>query len=155
MCDRSKWFGCTIKANVSLMFDAIEPWSVSNSEANLGDSCAQRTWSNALKIAGEHAAWLTTPLATAADGMRHWAQETGAWEDAEIASWSDVEALALFAQNIAHECREFLKSDDLDLWEGLTEYQATDYDDAPEYPIGYYFAGEIEGTVHVEYSTEG
>lgn len=140
----------TIKANVSVMFGHIEPWDVSNSEANLGPRAAALTWGNALEIAASHAEWLLSDLESACEGMRCWARETGAWERAEIEAWSTEECLALFAQNMASELR-MLGSDDRDLEECARVYAETDWDQECEYPIGSYEL--CDGAVHVDYYT--
>lgn len=145
-------FNCTttIKANVSLMFESIEPWDVSNSEANLGSNAGSQTWGNALKVGENHTAWLTSDLGAAVEGMRHWARETGAWEEEEIGGWSDVECLASFAQNIASELRD-LGADDQDLLDCAGTY-STDVDN--ECVVGHYGHYEvIDDCLCVEFYT--
>lgn len=139
----------TIKANVTRMFEAIEPWDVSNSVANLGPRCAALTWSNAMQIAGQAPAWLLTPIEDACEAMAMWVGETGAWDSEEIDAMSSQQFLALFVQNIASELR-MLGSDDNDLLECVTTYQETDWDAAPEYPVGFYSA-DCNDDVHVDY----
>ena len=138
-----------IKANVSVMFETIEPWDVSNSVANLGPRCAALTWSNAMQIAFRHEEWLTSDVDSAACAMCDWAVSTGAWEREETDDWNTYQCLALFVQNIASELR-MLGSDNNDLFECVALYQETDWDNASEYPVGYYSAGDYDD-VHVDY----
>lgn len=140
-----------IKANVSVMFETIEPWDVSGSVAELGRDAAQITWGNAMRIAGQAPAWLLTPIDDACEAMRGWAKETGAWDREEIDAMSSQQFLALLVQNIASELR-MLGSDDNDLLECVTTYQETDWDAAPEYPVGFYSA-DCNDDVHVDYYT--
>lgn len=95
----------TIRANVSLMFANLEPCYVSGSQAELGNTAARLTWNNALRVAENADRWLFTPLPQAAEAMRAWARETGAWTRSETEAWSDTETLALFCQNVASEVR--------------------------------------------------
>ena len=138
-----------IKANVSVMFETIEPWDVSGSVAELGRDAAQITWGNAMRIAFRHEEWLLTPIEDACEAMRGWAKETGGWDGEERDAWTIPECLALFVQNIASEVR-MLGSDDNDLLECVTTYQETDWDAAPEYPVGFYSA-DCNDAVHVDY----
>lgn len=146
----------TIRANVSAMFSEIDPYDVSNSIANLGESAGQITWRNALKIAENHEKWLESPLPDACDGMQEWAGSCGAWEAEEIAGWSDEECLAMFVQNIASELRDNLDSDAQDLDACVATYDTTDWDKESCYPTGsYYFDADSEGrrAVKVEFYT--
>lgn len=129
-----------IKANVSVMFETIEPWDVSNSVANLGRRCAKLTWGNAMRIAFRHEEWLLTPIEDACEAMRGWAKETGAWDREERDAWTIPECLALFVQNIASEVRN-LTNDENDLAECL--------DNENQENVGYYHI--VGDAVHVDY----
>lgn len=139
-----------IRANVSRMFDKIDPYDVSNSQANLGVDAARITWQNAIKIANRHADWLLISFDEAVTAMRDWAQDTGAWDDAEIAAMSSIEFLALFVQNIAAELREHLQADDVLLSKSVEIYALTDWDDKPGSPIGIYSLNK-DDDVYVDY----
>lgn len=150
-----------IIANVSLMFETIEPWDVSNSVMNLGESAGRITWDNALKIAGEREKWLVSSYSEACEGMQEWARDTGAWDAETIAAWTDLECLALFVQNIASELREYLGVDDHDIGEALDVYECTDWEAESGSPTGYYYhkasdaelASGVDSDVMVEYYT--
>lgn len=142
----------TIRANVTEMFSTLEPWACSNSVANYGDSAGERTWRNALKIAHNFERWLVTKPAVASELMRDWARSTGAWDDEEVQAWSPHECLALFVQNIASELRICLNVDYQDLEECVEQYESTNWDSAPEFPIGHYTNCQKLG-VYVDYYT--
>lgn len=141
----------TITADLGKMFDHREPWDCSNSVANLGPNAGKLTWESAVEVAQNHAAWLVSPLADACTGMQEWARSCGAWDSADIESWTEVECLALFVQNIAAELRNLLSADDVELAQSVEIYMGTDWDNASEYPIGYYY--EKDGRFFVDYYT--
>jgi len=128
----------TIKADVSVMFSAREPWDCSNSQANLGDQAGRLTWACALEVAESADKWLLSDRAEACEGMQEWARETGAWDREEIAAWSDEECLALFVQNVASELRTLLGADDNELETCVHTYETTDWEQESEYPTGQY-----------------
>jgi hypothetical protein len=101
-----------VKFNASKMFGHREPWDCSNSQANLGSRAAELTWECAMEVASAHAEWLVTPLADAVDAIRDDAKGYGAWDENEIAAWSDGECLALFVQFVASDLRELGSDDD-------------------------------------------
>lgn len=140
-----------IKANVSVMFSTIEPCNVSGSVAELGPSAARLTWENAMRIAFRHNEWLESNDDDAARDMCDWAVSTGGWTREETDEWNTYQCLALFVQNIASELR-MLGIDHDDLIGCVTTYQETDWDNAPEYPVGSYSA-DSNGDVHVDYYT--
>jgi hypothetical protein len=93
-----------MEINITHMVDAIDDMSeLSSSVAERGKDCPQDTWRNSLAYA-EH-----NPLLTD-DGMRDEARQYfkgfGAWDDDEIAAWSDLELNALTVQFIAGSIRE-------------------------------------------------
>lgn len=134
-----------IKANVSVMFETIEPWDVSNSVANLGPRCAELTWENAMRIAFRHEEWLTSDVDNTACAMCDWAVSTGAWEREETDDWNTYQCLALFVQNIASEVRN-LTDDKNDLADCL----GYDYEnDENQENVGYYHI--VGDAVHVDY----
>lgn len=141
----------TIVANVARMFAETEACYVSGSRSELGDAAARITWTNAIQVGSRASSWLESDKAEAVEGMRSWARSTGAWEEEEISAWSDEEALALFAQNVASEIRTHLDADN-DIEEGFKAYEKTDWDSAPEYPTGHYYMSEVLD-VHVSYYT--
>jgi len=76
---------------------------LSGSIAELGENAGPYTWNNNLELAEEY------PLVTDANRqeIRDHFGEYGAWDDEEIANWSDQELAALVLQEGAAEMREF------------------------------------------------
>lgn len=110
-----------VRFSVSRMFVFHDPAECSGSQFELGPYAGRITWNNALAVAQQHLdgeQWLIPvnddPLGAALDYIRRWAKETGAWDKAEIESWSEAECLALLVQNVASDMRQ-LGSDDEDL----------------------------------------
>ena len=68
-----------------------------------GANAGRETWQNAVQ-AGKDAALLVTEEQL--NALRKWAQESGAWDENEIAAWSDDECNALFIQLISGDIRE-------------------------------------------------
>ena len=133
-----------VTVNLSALFSHREPWDCSNSIANLGPRAGELTWGCAMELAGEHEAWLVSPLSEALDAVRADAHETGAWDREEIEAWSDEECLAYLVQCLASDLR-LLSSDEQDLEGCLATYQETDWDREPEYPrASLYFADDGE-----------
>ena len=130
--------GITISANVTRMFEAIDPYYVSNNAFTLGESVGKITWQNALTIAKGRKRWLRSPVKVAVQGMRENARERG-YEAEEIAKWTTDECIALFVQDIANELRTCLDVDNSSLEECVAKYARTDWDREPEYPIGAYY----------------
>lgn len=105
-----------VNVDLTAMFSHREPWDCSNSDANLGPNAGPLTWACALEVASNHEAWLLIPLEMATAYTKDWARDAGAWEEGEIAEWSEVEALALLVQNVASDLRT-LGSDNAELSE--------------------------------------
>jgi hypothetical protein len=78
-------------------------YDFSGSVAERGKNAGKETWSNAQKQAAS-APLLTTPEQIQA--LRDHVKGFGAWEDDEIAAWSDAECNALFIQLISGDIRE-------------------------------------------------
>jgi len=137
----------TIKADVSVMFSAREPWDCSNSQANLGDQAGRLTWECALEVAESADKWLLSDRAEALAAMVEWAHETGAWDEEETSKWSDEDCLALFVQNVASELRDHLGADDNELETCVHTYETTDWDKESCYPVGHYYIEAAHVTV--------
>lgn len=89
--------------NITKAFSSIAPMDYSASRIELGDDAGPRTWAAANEDANEFEL-LTTPDELQA--MRDFVRSAGAWDDAEIAAFSDTELRALFLQWIAGDMRE-------------------------------------------------
>lgn len=98
-----------------------ETWGFSGSVVTHGLNAAKQTWANAMTQG------LKEPLLKTEDeldAMRHWAKDTGAWERAEIAAWTDQELNALFIQLVAGDMRAGgLDGIELEDAEGWTLYE--------------------------------
>lgn len=141
-----------IEANVSRMFESVEPWDCSNNAFNLGQNVGQLTWRAALSVADNAESWLLSDRDRTVEGTREWARESGGWSREEIAAWTDRECLALFVQNIAGELRDNLNADEVELAECARIYDATDWDKESSYPRGVYWLTETDN-VHVQFYT--
>jgi hypothetical protein len=78
-----------------------DPFEFSRSIAEYGEDAGPSSWRNAL---AHRPPMLTTEAQL--DALRHWAKETGAWDDEERAAWSDEECNALFVQLVSGDIRE-------------------------------------------------
>jgi hypothetical protein len=92
---------CEIDVTKFVMNEQPEHYSASRAE--LGDNAGRITWSAAMREA-EHKPLLTAPEHF--DALRQWAKETGAWDAAERAAWSDDDCNALFIQIISSDMRD-------------------------------------------------
>ena len=88
-----------MEINITSFADA-PAFDYSRSIAEGGPNAARDTW-DAAQTAPR---FLTSPAEL--DAMRAWAQSTGAWENEEIAAWSDTELNALFVQLVSGDIRE-------------------------------------------------
>jgi hypothetical protein len=89
--------------DITSLFNDADPFEFSASRAERGANAGAETWRNAKEEAAGKPL-LTTP--DELDAMCAWAKETGAWEEDEIAQWSDVDVNALFIQLVAGDMRE-------------------------------------------------
>lgn len=89
--------------------------------ASLAERGGHETWRNAV-AEGESSPLLTTPEQL--DALRAYMKGFGAWDDEEIAAWTDAECNAIFIQLISGDMREAgnIDLDDFD-WEA---YEADD-----------------------------
>ena len=81
----------------------LDQFPLSHSRAEGGENAGPETWQAAQDQAAE------TPLLDTPEklqAMRDFARETGAWDEEEIAAWSNQEVNALFLQWIAGDCRQ-------------------------------------------------
>lgn len=92
-----------MEINITRFFNEAEPFNFSASAAERGENAGRETWANAV-AEGESNAILRTPEQI--EALRRYVKEFGAWEEEEIASWSDSECNALFIQLISGDMRE-------------------------------------------------
>ena len=86
----------------SIVLD-VGTWPLSGSVATHGPNAGPRNWAAALEEA-KRTVLLDTPEKL--DALRDYMREFGAWDDAEIDAWSDVECNAMFLQSISLDMRE-------------------------------------------------
>jgi len=127
----------TITAKLAPMFAEVSPYDVCH-------GCSFRL---AQRIAMNHADWLVSDLDAAAEGMRAWARETGAWEEDEIKAWPVIDCLAMFVQVIGAELDECLDVNRQTLEECVDTFIDTDWNHEPQYPTGtYYMSDDSDGS---------
>ena len=114
----------------------------SGSIAERGKNAAKETWSNAIDKA-KGSALLTTPKEMKA--FRDHMKGFGAWNDEEIAAWSNDECNALFIQLISGDMRECGMEGDMSEF----DWSAYESDDNLPHSISrgdnetiYYYLGE-------------
>ena len=89
--------------DITAFFHDADHFKFSHSRAEGGQNAGPDTWRAAM------AEGASTPLLTTPDeleAMLDWARSTGAWDDAECASWSPAEINALFIQLVSGDIRE-------------------------------------------------
>ncbi len=93
-----------MELDITEFFNNANPASYSASAAELGDDAGRITWANAVDAADQWPGWLDTE--DKRGEFRAYVRTFGAWDDAEIAAWSDGELTALLVQMIAGDIRE-------------------------------------------------
>ena len=93
-----------MELNITEFFNHARPSYYSASCAELGDDAGRITWANAVDAAGQWPDWLNTE--DDREEFRAYVRTFGAWDDGEIAAWSDEELTALLIQMIAGDIRE-------------------------------------------------
>ncbi|RWX70438.1 hypothetical protein EN780_03320 [Mesorhizobium sp. M4B.F.Ca.ET.089.01.1.1] len=88
--------------DVTRLVGDVDPFELSRSIAEAGKDAGPTSWRNATAEAGAR------PLLTASERneAKHWLKGFGAWDDDEIAGWSDAEIDALVLQFAAGDLRE-------------------------------------------------
>ncbi len=92
-----------MEIDITAFVTHADPFEFSRSIAEAGDRAGPDSWRNALQEA-DRAPLLTTEEHF--DALRHWAKDTGAWNEEERTAWSDDECNALFIQLISGNIRE-------------------------------------------------
>lgn len=93
-----------MELNITEFFNHARPSYYSASRMELGDDAGRITWANAVDAAGQWPDWLNTE--DDREEFRAYVRTFGAWDDGEIAAWSDEELTALLIQMIAGDIRE-------------------------------------------------
>jgi hypothetical protein len=92
-----------MEINITSFFENADPFEFSASICERGKNAGPETWANA-KEEGARSPLLTTPEQIQA--LRDHIKGFGAWDEEEIAAWTDVECNALFIQLISGNMRE-------------------------------------------------
>ena len=119
--------------NITQVFNAIAPRDYSASVAEIGASAGADTWRAAIDDSPD---FMLLDTDDKREAFKRLVRGYGAWSDAEIAAWSDVELNALLLQMIAADMREG------DLSAGVTAAGWARYLEASE-------AGEVSGAIFV------
>lgn len=101
-----------------MVADASEMFELSGSRVEHGQNAGQITWANSLAYAAEHPLLSTEEMR---DDARSYFAEFGAWDEDEIAGWSDAELDAIMAQDVAHAIREMDVAKDYEDYQRLVE----------------------------------
>lgn len=109
-----------MEINITQFFNEACPRDYSASVAEIGANAGQYTWQAACNDSSECMLLDTDDKRQA---FREYVKGFGAWDDKEIASWSNVELNAMFIQMISGEIREFreLADSDWQQWQELAE----------------------------------
>lgn len=92
-----------MEIDITSFFNNEDPAEFSASRAELGDDAGRITWGYALSRAD------TDPILTAPaqiDALRSYVKGFGAWDDEEIANWTEAECNAMFIQLISGDMRQ-------------------------------------------------
>lgn len=92
-----------MEIDITHFFNTAEPFAFSASVAERGPGAGPETWGNAVRE-GTDSPLLVTETQIAA--LRGHMRGFGAWDDEEIAAWSEAECNALLVQLIAGDMRE-------------------------------------------------
>lgn len=90
--------------NITDFFNHACPSYYSASAAELGDDAGRITWANAVDAADQWPDWLDTE--DKRDEFRAHVRTFGAWDESEVAAWSDTELTALLIQMVSGDIRE-------------------------------------------------
>jgi hypothetical protein len=111
-----------VEINITKFFDEAEPFEYSASMFERGANAGPETWASALEAATTRE-WPLLNHESEYEALRDWFAEFGAWEEEEIAAWSNAEIEALLIQLISGDIREMesLCGDDWEEYERLSE----------------------------------
>lgn len=123
-----------MELNITQFFNAAAPMDYSASVAEIGANAGADTWRAACDDSANYPI-LDTPEKR--EAFRAFVRGFGAWDDAEIAAWSDSELNALCVQWIAGDMREPVG---FELGPNTTAEQWADYEAQSE-------AGQCSGRI--------
>ena len=90
-----------MEINITEFFNTANAFDYSASRMELGDNAGQITWHNAC-----NADFTMLDTEEKLQALREYAKGYGAWNDAEIAAWSNNECNALFIQFVSSNIRD-------------------------------------------------
>jgi hypothetical protein len=108
-----------MELDITRFFNEACPMDYSASRAELGQDAGKITWNAAVDDAAEYE---ILPDDKARDAFRDHVRDFGAWDDEEIAAWSNDELNALCMQMVAGDIREMLGVSSSGEW-NWTEYE--------------------------------
>lgn len=103
-----------MEIDITHFFHTAAPMDYSASVAEIGASAGADTWRAACEDAADYPELLDTEDKRQA--FRDYVRGFGAWDDSEIAAWSDSDLTALLMQFIAGDMREGNIGPDVDNW---------------------------------------
>lgn len=92
-----------MELNITAFFNAAAPMDYSASVAEIGRNAGPDTWRAACDDSADYPILNTDDKR---DAFRDYVRDFGAWDDDEIAEWSDAELNALLIQMISGDMRE-------------------------------------------------
>lgn len=108
-----------MEIDITDFFNNAAPMDYSASVAEIGRNAGPDTWRAAVEDSPDH---MMIDTDDKREAFRDYVRGFGAWDDAEIAAWSDVELNALFLQMISGDMR------DADLKPGMSEEEWAAYE---------------------------
>ncbi len=109
-----------MELNITRFFNEAYPADYSASVAEIGTEAGRYTW---LAACQDSKHYMMLNSNDKRQAFRDYVKGFGAWDDEEIASWSNIELNALLLQMISGEIREFreLADSDWQQWQELAE----------------------------------
>jgi len=92
-----------MEVNITHFFNTAAPMDYSASVAEIGNDAGAATWGAAVE---DSAGNMLLDTEDKRDAFRSHIAGFGAWSDAEVAAWTEVELNALFMQMISGDMRE-------------------------------------------------
>lgn len=90
-----------MKIKITEFFQYADHFEYSASRMELGENAGKITWHNAC-----NADFTMLDTEEKLQALRHFVKDFGAWDDKEIANWSNNECNALFIQFVSGDIRE-------------------------------------------------
>lgn len=111
----------------------------SGSRAELGENAGQITWGNSRQLAGNLPGFLETP--DELEAVRDHIRTLGAWDDEEIAAFSDSDLRAFIVQEVMADIRHLEDYGQID----LNDFTEEEFRAATENEGGTLYKGDVPG----------